>query len=67
MGKGQHAPSPISAPIFISYKENTTMAIQNKLVDIKLQIRVEDTSTGETKGQTLHFTRIKCAATNDEL
>ena len=23
------------------------MAIQNKLVDIKLQIRVEDTSTGE--------------------
>lgn len=36
MGKGQHAPSPISAPIFISYKENATMAIQNKLVDMKL-------------------------------
>ena len=67
MGKGQHAPSPISAPIFISYKENATMAIQNKLVDMKLQIRVEDTSTGETKVKNLNFTRIKCAATNDEL
>ena len=43
------------------------MAIQNKLVDIKLQIRVEDTSTGETKVKNLNFTRIKCAATNDEL
>lgn len=49
MGKGQHAPCAISAPIFISYKENTTMAIQNKLVDMKLQIRVEDTSTGKMK------------------
>ena len=49
MSKGQHAPCSISAPIFISYKENTTMAIQNKLVDMKLQIRAEDTSTGETK------------------
>ena len=64
MGKGQHAPCAISAPIFISYKENTTMAIQNKLVDIKLQIRVEDTSTGETKVKNLNFTRIKCAAAN---
>ena len=43
------------------------MAIQNKLVDMKLQIRVEDTSTGETKVKNLNFTRIKCAATNDEL
>lgn len=43
------------------------MAIQNKLVDLKLQIRVEDTSTGETKVKNLNFTRIKCAATNDEL
>ena len=43
------------------------MAIQNKLVDIKLQIRVEDTSTGEMKVKNLNFTRIKCAATNDEL
>ena len=43
------------------------MAIQNKLVDIKLQIRVEDTSTGETKVKNLNFTRIKCAAANDEL
>ena len=34
------------------------MAIQNKLVDIKLQIRVEDTSTGETKVKNLNFTRI---------
>lgn len=42
------------------------MAIQNKLVDMKLQIRVEDTSTGETKVKNLNFTRIKCAATNDE-
>ena len=42
------------------------MAIQNKLVDIKLQIRVEDTSTGETKVKNLNFTRIKCAATNDD-
>lgn len=41
------------------------MAIQNTLVDIKPQIRVEDTSTGEMKN--LNFTRIKCAATNDEL
>ena len=41
------------------------MAIQNKLVDIKPQIRVEDTSTGELKN--LNFTRIKCAATSDEL
>lgn len=64
MGKGQHAPCAISAPIFIS---NTTMVIQNKLVDIKLQIRVEDTSTGEMKVKNLNFTRIKCAATNDEL
>ncbi len=29
------------------------MAIQNKLVDMKLQIRVEDTSTGETKVKNL--------------
>ena len=43
------------------------MAIQNKLVDMKLQIRVEDTSTGEMKVKNLNFTRIKCAATNDEL
>lgn len=43
------------------------MAIQNTLVDIKLQIRVEDTSTGETKVKNLNFTRIKCAATSDEL
>ena len=43
------------------------MAIQNKLVDMKLQIRVEDTSTGETKVNNLNFTRNKCAATNDEL
>ena len=49
MGKGQHALCAISAPIFISYKENATMAIQNKLVDMKLQIRVEDTSRGEMK------------------
>ena len=41
------------------------MAIQNTLVDIKPQIRVEDTSTGEMKN--LNFTRIKCAATSDEL
>ena len=41
------------------------MAIQNKLVDIKPQIRVEDTSTGELKN--LNFTRIKYAATSDEL
>ncbi len=27
------------------------MAIQNKLVDMKLQIRVENTSTGEDKGE----------------
>ena len=67
MGKGQHAPCAISAPIFISYKENTTMAIKNTLVDMKLQIRVEDTSTGETKVKNLNFTRIKCAATNSEL
>ena len=40
------------------------MAIQNKLVDMKLQIRVEDTSTGEMKVKNLNFTRIKCAATN---
>ena len=38
------------------------MAIQNKLVDMKLQIRVEDTSAGETKVKNLNFTRIKCAA-----
>ena len=43
------------------------MAIQNTLVDIKPQIRVEDTSTRETKVKNLNFTRIKCAATNDEL
>ena len=67
MGKGQHAPCTTPATFFISYKENATMAIQNKLVDIKLQIRVEDTSTGETKVKNLNFTRIKCAATNDEL
>ncbi len=67
MGKGQHAPCTTPATFFISYKENTTMAIQNKLVDMKLQIRVEDTSTGETKVKNLNFTRIKCAATNDEL
>ena len=40
------------------------MAIQNKLVDMKLQIRVEDTSTGEMKVKNLNFTRIKCAAAN---
>ena len=33
------------------------MAIQNKLVDMKLQIRVEDTSTEETKVKNLNFTR----------
>ena len=43
------------------------MAIKNTLVDMKLQIRVEDTSTGETKVKNLNFTRIKCAATNSEL
>ena len=51
MGKGQHAPCAISAPIFISYKENTTMAIQNKLVDIKLQIRVEGHFYGRNKDE----------------
>ena len=35
------------------------MSIQNKLVDMKLRIRVEDTSTGETKVKNLNFTRIK--------
>ena len=42
------------------------MAIQNKLVDMKLLIRMEDTSTRD-EGEESELHTHQCAATNDEL
>ncbi len=43
------------------------MATKKNLVDVKLQVRVEDTSSGTMKVKNLSFSKIKMTATDDEL
>lgn len=43
------------------------MATIKKLSDVKLQVRVEDDSSGSTKVKNLSFSKIKMTATDEEL
>ncbi len=43
------------------------MATKKNLVDVKLQVRVEDTSSGTMKVKNLSFSKIKMTATDEEL
>ena len=46
----------------ITIKENT-MATTSKTIDMKLQVRVEDASSGTSKVKNLNFSKIKVSAT----
>ena len=43
------------------------MATTSKTIDMKLQVRVEDASSGTSKVKNLNFSKIKVSATADEL
>lgn len=43
------------------------MATKMKMVDLKLQIRVEDESSGSMKIKNVNLTKVKFSATNEEL
>ena len=43
------------------------MATTSKTIDMKLQVRVEDASSGTSKVKNLSFSKIKVSATADEL
>ena len=43
------------------------MATTSKTIDMKLQVRVEDASSGTSKVKNLSFSKIKVSATTDEL
>ena len=43
------------------------MATTSKTIDMKLQVRVEDASSGTSKVKNLNFSKIKVSATTDEL
>ncbi len=43
------------------------MATKKNLVDLKLQVQVEDDSSGSTKLKNLSYTKIKLNATDEEL
>ncbi len=43
------------------------MATKKNLVDLKLQVQVEDDSSGTTKLKNLSYTKIKLTASDEEL
>ena len=43
------------------------MATKKNLVNVKLQVQVEDDSTGRTKLKNLSFSKIKLSVTDEEL
>ena len=43
------------------------MATTSKTIDMKLQVRVEDASSGTSKVKNLNFSKIKVSATADAL
>ena len=43
------------------------MATKKNLVNVKLQVQVEDDSTGSTKLKNLSFSKIKLSVTDEEL
>lgn len=43
------------------------MSTTSKTIDMKLQVRVEDASSGTSKVKNLNFSKIKVSATSDEL
>lgn len=43
------------------------MSATTKTIDMKLQVRVEDASSGTSKVKNLNFSKIKVSATSDEL
>ncbi len=43
------------------------MTAKKKLIDVKLQVRVEDESSGTSKIKNMSFSKIKLAATDEEL
>ena len=45
----------------------TTTISTSKTIDMKLQVRVEDVSSGTSKVKNLSFSKIKVSATADEL
>lgn len=43
------------------------MSTTSKTIDMKLQVRVEDASSGTSKVKNLNFSKIKVSVTADEL
>ncbi len=43
------------------------MATKKHVIDVKLQVRVEDDSSGSTKIKNVNLTKVKFTATDEEL